>query len=181
LIVRRAFSAQRAHTRRAAAKPSNVRPSEPLTPLGPRFWHLLSTPLLERRLTIHRIFASLSRAACIRTAHVECLRDSLRLRRSLAFGSGRRPPWTPSSTLDSVHSGSQGGGEDGRSARFLLFEPRCAARKLRSLLFSPCDSNPQFSASRTSRPPLLPLKSGPHHRVGVWRGPEGRSDAGEMR
>jgi hypothetical protein len=31
---------------------------------------------------------------------------SLRLRRSLAFGSGRRPPWTPSSTLDSVHSGS---------------------------------------------------------------------------
>src|SRR5512138_2166547 len=31
---------------------------------------------------------------------------SLRLRRSLAFGSGRRPPWTPSSQLDSVHSGS---------------------------------------------------------------------------
>src|SRR5436190_21738202 len=31
---------------------------------------------------------------------------ALRLRRSLAFGSGRRPPWTPSSKLDSVHSGS---------------------------------------------------------------------------
>src|SRR6187402_970334 len=31
---------------------------------------------------------------------------SLRLRRSLAFGSGRRPPWTPSSQLDSVHFGS---------------------------------------------------------------------------
>jgi hypothetical protein len=31
---------------------------------------------------------------------------SLRLRRSLAFSSGRRPPWTPSNQLDSVHSGS---------------------------------------------------------------------------
>src|SRR5690554_6873495 len=48
------------------------------------------------------VFGFVSAALRCSSTHVR----SLRLRRSLARGEGRRPPCTPSSVLDFVHSGS---------------------------------------------------------------------------
>ena len=70
---------------------------------------------------------------------------------------------------------AQGGLEDGRSARFLLFEPRCAARKLRSLLLSRCDSKPKNSRLAYLPPSHPPCKI----RVSTSGGPsEGQRKIG---
>src|SRR3982751_4427395 len=54
----------------------------------------------------------------------------------------------------------QGGWEDGRSARFLLFEPRITARKLRSLsgVVSRFETQ-KILALADLHPPVLPVKS----------------------
>jgi hypothetical protein len=74
------------------------------------------------RLRIHHIWlpnCSPNRRSCRGVPGKSCHRQATRLGHSRSGFSSRGPI-------------SQGGQEDGRSARFLLFEPRCTARKLRS-------------------------------------------------